>query len=75
MKENMENLKIANCRGLKPVLNDIAKAIKLLDTVYLEVNSCKPKINISQARKKLFDVISNEGYEFSNTGRLIKKEI
>ena len=72
--ELMEKLKVANYRGKKPILNDIAKAIKILDKISIEINSGESRTELYKVRNKLFSIISNEGYEFSKTERLIKKK-
>ena len=69
-----EHLKIANCRGKKPVLNDIKNCISTLDNLFFEMNACDARFTLILARAMLYDIIDKEGYHISNTNRLIKKD-
>lgn len=71
----MEKLKVANCNGLRPVLANIAKSIKLLDSVTFGLNATDSKADIMIARQKLFSVLENEGYHLSSSYRIRKKYI
>jgi len=67
-------LKVANCRGKMPVLNDVKRAMLILDDISIELNETVESRKISQARDLLFSVIDSEGYMLSGSHRLIKKD-
>lgn len=52
--------KIANCRGKKPVIRDIIKAIKLLAGVKHELNECEGKARIQTAINGLENILTKD---------------
>lgn len=71
----MDKLRIANCRGVKPVLNDINKARIILGTVSVELNSCEAREYLKEAERLLTKVIecSNEYVIVAN--KVVKRKI
>ena len=66
-------MRVANIRGKKPILNDIKNIILKLDFLTVELNDCKPKTILKNARHEMFSIIANEGYRIGKTDRLIKR--
>lgn len=68
-----EYLKVANCRGKKAVLRDIAKSIKLLDQIFREYNDSLGKNKIDKSINLLYDIIHKEGFIIGTNYKLEKK--
>lgn len=68
-----EYLKVANCRGKKAVLRNIAKSIKLLDQFFRECNDSLGKNKIDKSRNLLYDIIHKEGFIIGTNYKLEKK--
>jgi hypothetical protein len=51
---------IANCRGKKPVISDIKKALRLLSNAKFEMNDCKGKRIITKAIDNIEDVLKED---------------
>ena len=69
----MDEIRIANCRGKKPVINDIAKMIKKLDELNIELNDCKAKGLLNKSRDMLYEIVNDSGYFLSPTYTLLIK--
>jgi hypothetical protein len=69
----MDKIRIANCRGKKPVINDIAKMIKKLDELNIELNDCKAKELLNKTRDMLYEIVVDSGYFLSPTYTLLIK--
>ena len=52
-------LRIANCRGKKPVITDIKKARNLLQNVLIELNSSEGERAIRKCTSLLWDILEN----------------
>jgi len=52
-------LRIANCRGLKPVLTDIKKARTILQNIGIEINGCPAKDAIDKCTSLLWDILED----------------
>jgi hypothetical protein len=55
--EPLNNLKIANSRGKKPVVKDIEKARGLIANLMIELNPCDAKEKLKVVDKILWDII------------------
>jgi hypothetical protein len=51
---------VANCRGKKPVIRDIIKAIKLLSGVKHELNDCVGKSQIEKSINGLENILTQD---------------
>jgi len=69
----MDEIRIANYRGKKPVINDIAKMIKKLDELNIELNDCKAKGLLNKSRDMLYEIVNDSGYFLSPTYTLLIK--
>ena len=65
-------LKVANCRGKKPVLNDIKRAYMILSGISFEINTCPAQSRLRKAQDELFEIIEQEGYYIDNRNKLQK---
>jgi hypothetical protein len=70
----MKILEIANCRGKKPVLNDIKKSMMILSSISIEINECEGANRLKRAQELLWSVLDDEGYYVNNKNRLMKKK-
>ena len=57
-KKNMR-LDIANCRGRKPVLNEIKKARNILQNLLIELNGNEGERAIRKCTATLWDILEN----------------
>ena len=53
----MKKIKIANCRGKKPVINDICKALNLLANTEFEMNTCELKRILNDSRQAIAKIL------------------
>lgn len=51
-------LKIANSRGTKPVLRDIEKARKIINSLLIEINPCDAKELLNECDNTLRKILS-----------------
>lgn len=52
-------LKIANCRGKKPVIKDITKAREILRSLMVELNPCEGKDLLKDAEYNLTKILAH----------------
>ena len=55
----INELKIANCRGKKPVINDIKKAYKIINALLIEINPCEGLELLKKADIALYQLIKD----------------
>ena len=67
-------MRIANCRGKMPVLNDIKNAYMTLSKISVELNDCPAKVLLEESKDRLWVIIDGEGYEINHNNRLVKKK-
>lgn len=56
----MEKIKIANCRGKRPVINDICRCLRTLSINEFEMNRCELRTIISDFRSKVEKILVND---------------
>lgn len=54
-------LEIANCRGNKPVITEIKRALKLIRDIQIEINPCEGKDSLIHCERLLVDVLGDNG--------------
>jgi hypothetical protein len=57
IKKKTLELKIANCRGKKPVLRDIKKARDIISGLLIEINDCKAKTKLKEIDSTLWAIM------------------